>query len=241
MINIIRSLAFNFCYYCCLAIASVTFIILYIMPPYFTIKATYFCCKIILFCMRKVAGIDLEIRGVENIPQTGAIIASKHQSAMETFFFHTILKRCVYVLKRELLMVPLFGWSLAKSGCIGIDRKAGGKAMKKMLNGCKKALGKNNQVIIFPEGTRRMPDASPDYQPGIALIYSACNVPVVPVALNSGLFWPKRSFIKKKGKIIIEFLKPIDVGMDKRNFMKKLEEEIETNSNKLRKETEQFL
>ena len=234
--NKFRSFLFNICYYGCLAIASVTFPLLYIMPAHYTIIATSFCCKSILFCMRKIAKIDIEIRGIENIPKGKAIIASKHQSAMETFFFHTILNRCVYVLKRELLFVPLFGWSLAKSGCVGINRKAGGSALKKMLSGCKKALDKGNQIIIFPEGTRRMPDAEPSYQSGIALIYSACNTPVIPVALNSGLFWPKRSFIKKQGKIIIEFLKPIETGLDKREFMKKLEESIETSSQRLMKE-----
>ena len=232
--KIVRSLAFNICYYTCLAIASITFIPLYIMPAHYTIIATTLCCRSIMFFMKKVAKIDLEIKGLENIPKEGAIIASKHQSAMETFFFHTILPRCVFVLKRELLFVPLFGWSLAKSGCVGIDRKAGGAAMKKMLNGCKKALAKGNQIIIFPEGTRRMPDASPSYQPGIALIYASCNTKVVPVALNSGLYWPKRSFVKNQGKIVIEFLKPIEQGLNKRDFMKKLEDTIETASNKLK-------
>lgn len=234
----LRSLTFNFCYYGCLAIASVTFPFLYLMPAHYTIIATSICCRAILFCMKRIAKIDLEIRGLENIPKGEAIIASKHQSAMETFFFHTILKRCVYVLKRELLLVPLFGWSLAKSGCIGINRKAGGSALKKMLAGCKKALKNGNQIIIFPEGTRRMPDAEPSYQPGIALIYSACNIPVIPVALNSGLFWPKRAFAKKSGKIIIEFLKPIESGLDKREFMKNLEDAIETGSKNLLRESQ---
>ena len=241
MMPFIRSVAFNIGYYFCLAFASATCVFLIPLPPIVLIKATKYCCKAILFLMQKIAKIEIEVRGLENIPQGAAIIASKHQSAMETFFFPTILPQTAYILKRELLMIPLFGWCLWRSGCIGIDRSAGAAAMKKMLAGCNKSLATGHQVVVFPEGTRTMPEASPKYQPGIALLYKNCDAPVIPVALNSGMFWRKRAFVKLSGKIIVEFFPPMEKGLSKTEFMQKLQDTIENGGKKIAEETRHYL
>ncbi|HAW33497.1 MAG TPA: 1-acyl-sn-glycerol-3-phosphate acyltransferase, partial [Alphaproteobacteria bacterium] len=136
----------------------------------------------LLFGMRWLAGIKCEVRGRENLPKdTNAfIVASKHQSTLETVAFHAILKSPAYILKKELLYIPLFGWNLSLSGCVPIDRSSGAKAMRSILNGSIKRLAENRPVVIFPEGTRTAPGATAKYNPGVGLLYEKCGVPVIP-------------------------------------------------------------
>lgn len=178
------------------------------------------------------------IVGREHIPAGGAIVASKHQSAWDTLIFHTILDDTIFVLKRELFRVPLVGWCMKRSGAIGVDRSAGFRAIKLMMPLVHRALAEGGQVIVFPEGTRTALGAHNPYQPGIAAIYQHAEAPVIPVALNSGVFWGRRSFLKQPGVITLEFLPPIPPGMNRKVFMKELETRIETATQRLCEEAE---
>lgn len=186
-----------------------------------------------LFLLRVVAGLSFQVRGAENLPKGAAIVASKHQSAFETFIFHSLLGDPAYVLKRELTRIPFFGWYLAKTGVIAIDRSAGAKALKAMVKGAEEARDAGRPIVIFPEGTRTPPGERQPYHSGVAMLYGALDLPVVPVALNSGLFWRRRGFMKQPGVITIQVLPPLPPGMNRKAFMAELEARIETASDAL--------
>jgi 1-acyl-sn-glycerol-3-phosphate acyltransferase len=187
----------------------------------------------VLGALRVVAGLSWELRGRENLPKGPFIVASKHQSAFETFVFHLLLSDPAYILKRELLWIPFFGWYLGKSGVIAIDRSAGTKALKAMVKGAEEAVAEGRPVVIFPEGTRAAPGAKLPYHSGVAMLYGALKVPVVPIALNSGLFWRRRGFAKKPGTLTLEALEPMAPGMDRKAFMAELESRIEAATDRL--------
>lgn len=181
-----------------------------------------------LFLLKHVTGIDYRIIGAENLPSTPAVYASKHQSAWETLFLSRYLDYPAFVLKKELLSIPLFGWFIAKAGMIAIDRKAGASALRSMARQATETLEAGRSILIFPEGTRVAPGQSHPYQPGVAALYTQLKVPVVPVALNSGLYWGRKAFIKQPGTIVVEFLPPIPPGLDRKAVLKELENRIET-------------
>lgn len=179
-----------------------------------------------------VVGLDYEVRGRSNIPTTPAIFAIKHQSAWDTLAVASLLPAPVVVLKRELFWIPLYGWYARRAGMIAIDRSAGASALRRMLRAGRAALAKGRSIVIFPQGTRTSPaslgGAAKPYQPGVAALYGDLAVPVVPVALNSGIFWSRRAFCKYPGRIVVEFLPPIPPGLNKRDFLLRLENVIET-------------
>lgn len=189
--------------------------------------------RITFFGLKWIVGLDFTVRGRKFIPENAALIASKHQSTWETLAFTALLKDPATVHKRELLWIPLFGWFLRKLQMIAIDRKSGAGAIRKMSRAATQALNDGRQIVIFPEGTRRKPGAPPQFKPGVAALYAELNVPCVPVALNSGAYWT--GFLKYPGTIIIEFLPPIPGGLGRADFMRRLEETIEQNSNQLLK------
>jgi 1-acyl-sn-glycerol-3-phosphate acyltransferase len=176
------------------------------------------------FGLRVIAGIDWEIRGAP--PTTPLLVASKHMSMWDTLALWLALPAPAIVLKRELLRIPFYGWFLWRGAAIPIDRGAGASALRGMTARARDALAKGRQVLIFPEGTRKKPGAAPDYKPGVAALYAQLDVPCVPVALNSGVFW--RGFTKKPGTIVLEFLPAIAPGLKRGEFMRLLEERIET-------------
>ena len=178
--------------------------------------------------LRVIVGLTYEIRGREQLPKSPVIIASKHQSAWETLTFHALIGEVAVGLKEELTRIPVFGWYLLRSGNIKIDRGAGSRAIRSLIDGAKRAVGEGLHVLIFPEGTRRAPEDPPDYKPGVAALYGALRLPVVPVALNSGVFWRRREFVKHPGRIVVEFLEPIPAGLERKQFMARLERSIET-------------
>ncbi len=185
--------------------------------------------KIMPKALQLICGVKIEVKGLENLPkENGYIVASKHQSAMETITFHSLVPNVFYVLKRELLWLPFAGIYFLKTGCIPIDRKGGTKTMRKMLVGVKKHLDMGMNLIIFPEGTRTTPGTKKPYTPGVAFLYEQCKVPVVPVALNSGYCWPKNKTTKIPGTVTIQFLPPIEAGLEKRTFLNELYNRIET-------------
>ncbi len=185
-----------------------------------------------------LVGLHYRVEGLEHLPPGPCIIAAKHQSAWETLFFHIVRPDIIIGLKRELRWIPLVGWYLAIAENVFVDRSAAAKALRSLVEGCKAAVAKGWSILIFPEGTRQAPGAPPDYKSGVAALYAALDVPVVPVALDSGLYWPRRGFIKRPGTIKVSFLEPIPPGLDRRAFMRLLEERIETRMKQLLAEAE---
>jgi len=186
-----------------------------------------------LWLQKYLAGTGYEIEGVEHLPRGACIIAAKHQSTWETLALVLHIRDPAFVLKRELIWIPGMGWFLAKMGMIPINRGAPVRALKAIIDGARKKAEANRQVVIFPEGTRQAPGAEPDYKSGIFPIYSELGLPVVPVALNSGLYWPKQNFRCYPGVIRCRVLPAIKPGLKKREFMNQLETMIETACDKL--------
>src|SRR5690606_19631033 len=147
------------------------------------------------------------------LPEGGAIIAAKHQSMFETFALFPLLDRPAFIMKQELARLPLWGWYATRAGMIAIERERGATTLRTLAGRVKAAVGEGRHVVICPEGTRRPPGAPPDYKGGIAHLYRITGAPVVPVALNSGLFWPRRQFLRHPGTIVIEFLPAIPPGL----------------------------
>ena len=187
--------------------------------------------------MRSVVGITFEERGLENIPDKPVIFAVKHQSAWETMYFLWQNKHNCYIMKKELNKIPFWKIYMTKCGHIMVDRHGGISSMRQMISDTTHVLKENRSVVIFPEGTRTKPGHTSSYHPGIAALYSRTNAEIIPVALNSGIFWGRRQFIKKPGLITIEFLAPIQKGYSKQTFMRKLENRIELATRKLEGET----
>jgi len=177
--------------------------------------------------LQAIVGTRVEVRGREHLPAGAALVAGKHQSMWETFALFPLLHDPAIVLKRELTWIPLFGWFAWKFGMIPVDRAARGMALKSLLRRAEAAVADNRQILVFPEGTRRAPDAAPDYKPGATALYLKLKVPCVPFALNSGLFWPRRKFLRRPGTIVVEFLPAIPPGLDRREFERRLVEAIE--------------
>jgi 1-acyl-sn-glycerol-3-phosphate acyltransferase len=186
-----------------------------------------------LWLLKTIVGTELEVRGKEKLPKGACLVASKHQSAWETFALIPLFRDPAYLMKRELFWIPFHGWFSYKFKMIPVDRDKGPAALRRMLAEAKTRAAAGREIIIFPEGTRRAPGALPDYKTGVFLLYEALGIPCVPVALNSGLFWPRRSLKRYPGTIIVEFLDPIPPGLSKREFLPRLQATIETASNRL--------
>jgi len=172
--------------------------------------------------LKWIAGIDYVIEGVENIPHGSCIIASKHQSSLDAVLPLLHFDDPVLILKRELTFIPLFGWYMAKVGVIALDRGAPLKAMRSLVNGAREKVKDGRQILIFPEGTRRSPGAAPDYKPGIAALYGELDVPVVIIAHNAGLYWPRGGGACYPGTIQVRILPPIAPGLKRSEFMTRL-------------------
>ncbi len=183
--------------------------------------------------LRLLIGTDYQVSGRENLPDGPFVIAAKHQSAWETIIFFLLIDRPAYVLKKELLAIPLYGWYARRGGHIAVDRKAGAKALRLLLEDSRRAIADGMVPVIFPQGTRTAPGTHLPYQPGIAALYRGLDLPVVPVALNSGLFWGRRAFRKRPGTIKLEFLPAIPPGTDRAGFMAGLETAIEQATDRL--------
>ena len=230
----LRSVLFTVVFYIVTLFLFVVMIPTLFMPRKQALSFPIFWSKMAKVMLKLFCGIEVRVEGLENLPkQNGYIIASKHQSAMETTIFHRIVPNMFYVLKKELMYLPLAGFYFIKTGCIPIDRKGGTKTMRKMLQGVQKRLAQGMNLVIFPEGTRTAPGTKKPYSPGVAFLYEQCRVPVVPVALNSGYCWPKNKTLKYAGTVTVKFLKPIESGLPKREFMEELYQRIETEQDKL--------
>lgn len=180
-----------------------------------------------------LCGVRVEVRGRENIPTGAAVVAPKHLSMFDVFAQFTWLPGSVFVMKKELGLIPWFGWYAAKVGTIDIDRGGHSAALKAMVRRAKAMFAKGRQVVIFPEGHRGVPGEPGDYKPGVAALYRELEVPVYPVATNSGLHWSAKGMRLKPGTIVYEYLEPIPPGLKRAEFMRILQERIETASNAL--------
>jgi 1-acyl-sn-glycerol-3-phosphate acyltransferase len=233
---LVRSVAFNVLFYLntliYLIIALPTFLL-----PYRVIIAVAKAWGRTNLLLLRVAGIDYEIRGREKIPKGAIIVAPKHQSAWETFALLPLFDNPLFIVKRELQWIPIFGWLMIKGRMVPVDRSAGSQAIPAMTARARLELGRGRQLIIFPEGTRRPAGAEPRYKFGVALLYAATGVPCVPIALNSGLFWPRRSIRRLPGTVLVEVLDPIAPGLDKEAFFKRLQDDLEAASTRLIAET----
>ncbi len=183
--------------------------------------------------LRYITGIRVEIRGREYIPTGAAIVASKHQSEWESNAFLHLLHDPVYVIKKELFYVPFYGFFAMRMGMIFIDRRGHAKSLRHLVKLAQDRVAHGRPIVIFPEGTRITPGRRAGYRPGVAALYTGLNIPVVPVVHNSGLHWPKKSFRKYSGTIILQFLPPIPPGLPRQDFMQRLEAEMEAASARL--------
>jgi 1-acyl-sn-glycerol-3-phosphate acyltransferase len=229
----IRSLLFNGVFYGWTTVCAVLGLPLLLGPRIGIYYLGRLWAHPILAALGLLCGLRHEVRGRENIPEGGVLVAAKHQSAWETIVFSVLLWDHSFVVKRELFWLPLFGLYLARAGLIPVDRQGGSKALRRMVAAAKAVAAAGRPIVIFPEGTRVAPDQQRPYHPGVAALYNQLGVPVVPVALNSGLFWRRRSFWKRPGTIVLEFLPPIAPGLPRKVFLARLEQAIEGRSRAL--------
>ena len=213
-----------------MGILSLPFIFL---PSKFIALPAKVWIKGLFICLKYICRVTHEIRGLANLSEEPVIIVSKHQSAFETFALYYYLKKSFFIHKKQLFYIPIFGQYLMKHNMVSIDRKGQASTMRSMIIDVKKKLDKGSTIIIFPEGTRKKPGEKADYKTGFIGIYNTSKRKLQPVALNSGLFWQKGLSVIKRGHIIIEFLPQIDIGLDKKEVLNKVENSIESATNKL--------
>lgn len=228
MLNLVRSVVFNVLFYLNTLFWLLVGIPTFVMPYHAIIWVAKSWGRVNLVLLRVVVGLDCEVRGREKIPPGALIVASKHQSAWETFALLPLFDNPTFILKRELQWLPLFGWLTIKGRMVPVDRKKGSQALAAMAERARIELNDGRQLIIFPEGTRRPAGAEPRYRYGVAHLYAAGGVPCLPVALNSGVFWPRRrSLHLRPGTVVVEILDPIEPGLDKDAFLARLQDTIE--------------
>ena len=222
-----RSLVFNALFYVNITARMIVALPTMALPYRFLLGVLRAYARSSLWLLRIVCGITVEWRGREKLPSGAYIVACKHQSVWETFALFMLLPDPTFVLKRELMWIPLFGWLATKAHMIPIDRGSRTRALARMTAAARAEIARSRQIVIFPEGTRRPPGAESRYLPGVAHLYTEIGLPCVPVALNSGLFWPRRSLRRYPGTVLVEVLDPIASGLDKRTFLARLQNVLE--------------
>jgi len=220
----LRSALFLLWFLAVTTILSLIFLPVLILPRAATVWLARIWSRATFWGLKIFAGIGWEIRG--HVPGGPVLVAAKHMSMWDTLALYLALDAPAIVLKRELLRIPFYGWFLWKATAIPIDRAAGAGALRKMADAARDVLREGRPILIFPEGTRKKPGDAPDYKPGVAGLYGLLDVPCVPAALNSGVYWT--GFLKRPGTIVLEFLEPIAPGLKRREFMALLEQRIET-------------
>ncbi len=229
----LRSLLYNVLFYAWLVVLIIAAIPTFLMPRPAILGFARLWARSSIWLLRVICRTRVEYRGLEKIPSGPLIVASKHQSMWETFALLQFFEQPLYILKRELEWIPLFGWYLKKAGMIGIDRAAGGRSLLKMARRAGEEVRRGRQLIIFPEGTRRPVDAPPRYKPGVGQIYVSCGVACLPVALNSGLFWPRRTFMRYPGTLVVEFLDAVPPGLSRDEFTARISLAVEQATRRL--------
>ena len=225
---LVRSVLFNVLFYLNLMLLLVVATFTLVLPRRAVIGMAKLWGRTSVWLLRVICNINVEWRGIEKIPQGPVVVAAKHQSTWETFALVSLFDDPTFIIKRELMWIPVFGWCTIKGRMIPVDRGAGSQALTAMAERARVEIQGGRQLIIFPEGTRRAPGAEPRYKFGVAHLYAEIGVPCLPIALNSGLFWRRRSFLRYPGTIVVECLDPIPPGLDKQVFFARLQEEIES-------------
>ena len=223
-----RSILYNALFYLNLAVLLVVAFVTLVLPRRAVIGMAKLWGRISVWLLRAVCNTHVEFRGLEKLPGGPLIVAAKHQSTWETFALLSLFDDPTFIVKRELMWIPIFGWCMWKGRMIPVDRGAGSQALIDMTRRARDEIQTGRQLFIFPEGTRRAPGAEPRYKFGVAHLYAEAGVPCVPVALNSGLFWPRRKFLRYPGTIVVEFLDPIPPRLGKDEFFERLQRDIET-------------
>ncbi|SDR27151.1 lysophospholipid acyltransferase family protein [Pseudovibrio sp. Tun.PSC04-5.I4] len=235
---LLRSILFNVLFYTSTLFITISCSFLFLLPVRYCWWLLPMWSRVEKFLLHWVGGVKSEITGLENLPKSGCIIVSKHQSAWETFALSEYYRQPTFIMKRELRYVPFFGWYLMKFRQIPVDRGKKGKALSAMGKRAAQAIAEGRNIIIYPEGTRRAAGAEPQYKYGIVHLYKTLNCPVVPIALNSGVYWPRHRFFRFPGTIKAEILKPIEPGLKPEEFFRLLKDQIETASDRLLDESE---
>lgn len=230
---LLRSIVFNLCFYALLIVLMIVGLPLLLMRRQTVQAWARLWARLSLVLLHAICGLKVEFRGLEHLPKGAALIAAKHQSFLETFALLRVIDDFTFVHKRELNLIPLFGWYLKGTAQISIDRARRSAALSEVAKGARRIFAEGRQLVIFPEGTRQPIGGAPQYKAGAAFIQAETKVVCVPVALNSGLFWPRRQFRRYPGTVVIEFLEPIAPGLRKAEFMRLLEERIETATQRL--------
>jgi 1-acyl-sn-glycerol-3-phosphate acyltransferase len=229
----LRSLVFNILFYLVFLFFAVVAIPTLVLPRTALLRVANWWAQTNIFLMRVICGIKVEFRGTEKIPKGPLLVASKHQSMWETISLLQFFDAPFFVVKRELKWIPVFGLFLIKANMIAIDRRAGGRALLAMVRRAVAEVRDGRQLVIFPEGTRTAPGAPPRYKPGVGQIYVECGVTCLPVALNSGLFWPRRSFMRYPGTLVVEFLDPLPPDLPREEFVTRMRTVIEEATDRL--------
>jgi len=224
---LLRSIMYFLWFLILTAILNLGFLPALLLPRRIARFGARLWCRGQLWGLKTIAGLSYEVHG--DVPPRGVIVASKHMSMWDTLALFVLVDDVTIVLKRQLLLVPFYGWYAWKLGFIFIDRKGHASALRRMTALARAAMQRGSSILIFPEGTRKLPGAAPDYKPGVAALYDQLDVSCAPVALNSGLYWTgPAGFLKCPGAVVVRFLPAIPPGLKRREFMTTLENSIET-------------
>jgi 1-acyl-sn-glycerol-3-phosphate acyltransferase len=226
--NVLRSIAFNLCFVIYTVVISTIFLPTFVGPLKVRQKLHIYWSAGVMFLLKMIMGISVRVIGRENLPSGACVLASKHQSAWETVAFAHLFWPVLFVLKKELTYIPFFGWSLLATRQIIIDRSAGVQAMRHLIKEGKRAAALGARIPIFPEGTRTRVGDQPPLLPGVVALARHLNLPLVPVALNSGSLWPKSSFWKKSGVITVQIWPALPANLSKTELLKTLHDQINT-------------
>ena len=234
MVGVVRfatSLAFNVQMYLMMAVMALYFTPLALIDRRFAFQCVHVYCRWVRWTAGWMIGLRSEVRG--EIPEDEVLVASKHQSFFDIILLVSVLPRPKFIMKKELRWVPIVGWYARRIGCIAVDRGKRGAAIQGMLEDVSTGLAQSGQLVIYPQGTRVAPGAYRAYKVGTAVLYRQLGQACVPAATNAGMFWPRRSFVRRSGLAVLEFLPRIPVGLDQDAFMDGLKEVIESNSDRL--------
>jgi 1-acyl-sn-glycerol-3-phosphate acyltransferase len=223
----LRALAFNLAFVAATIVVGMLGLPLLLTPRRVVMAFGRFWARAVLALLNATVGLRGEVRGRQHLPPGACLIAMKHQSMWDTLMLPVLLGDPAVVIKRELLLVPFYGWYASRAGSIFVDRKGGAAALRRMVAAARRAAAMGRPIVIFPEGTRTAPGRRLPYQPGVAALYQALGLPLVPAAVNSGLFWGRRSFLKRPGRAVMQFLPPMPPGLPRRELMPELEARIE--------------
>lgn len=232
-LTLLRSLAFALLFYVSTAVFVVGGSFLLFGPRRYAMAGLKAHALVSLWLLRTITGTRMEVRGREKLPQPPYLVASKHQSAWDTFALIPIFTDPALVMKWELTLIPFYGWFSRKFEHVFVKRERGPAALRRLVRDAQDRAKARREVLIFPEGTRRAPGAEPDYKPGAVALYEGLGLPCVPIALNSGLYWPRRQLIRYPGTIIVEILDPLPPGLPRAEFKAELQRRIETASKRL--------